>query len=282
MVTITEIQTNILLALGRYKFLTTSQIEALQITDVTYARKVLKDLEEKTRPFVGRITFGTHPKWGKLENFFYLTKYGKKQLMEGLGIAEAEAKAPKGKATLFFQDYYHRKYFISVQIAIYGWAAKAAFEINFFHTYFDQIGNNRVSGNAEILTKIPFKEGNGAENYIMPDGIFLLQKNEERILYLVEMYNGKDTKRVLTQLEKHAKVLVAGSASDKYQIKKANRVICIFEEESILKAVINRVRLDERFRKLKDFFFLKALDKLTAISFEEEWYNLSGEKTILL
>lgn len=74
MLKVTEIQTNILLALGRYKFLTTSQIETLKITDVTYARKILKDLEDRTRPFVGRITFGTHPKLGKLENFFYLTK----------------------------------------------------------------------------------------------------------------------------------------------------------------------------------------------------------------
>lgn len=278
MLKVTEIQTNILLALGRYKFLTTSQIEVLKITDVTYARKILKELEDRKRPFVGRITFGIHPKLGKLENFFYLTKHGKKELIEGLGIEEVYLKAPKGKATLFFQDYHHRKYFINVQIAVYQWATRAELEIEFFHAYFDQIGNNRISGNAQILTKITFE----VENYLLPDGIFLLHKNQERILYLVEMYNGKDTKRVLSQLEKHAKVLVAGSASDQYQVKKANRVICIFEEESAMRAVINRVRLDERFRNIKDFFFLKALDKLATVSFEAEWFNLVGEKTTLL
>lgn len=275
---VTGIQTQILLALARYKFLTVRQIQLLGISDVTYARKLLKNMSGRGKPFVKYVSFGVHPKIGKLENMYFLTHFGKDELMKGLGLSGENIRLPKGTSTMFFQDYNHRRNFIFMQIAFYAWADKEEFSVVVFESYFDQAGNNRKDGNAEALTKIAI----GGGEYFMPDGVLVLDREGEKYLYLLEMYNGKDTKRVLHQMEKHAKCLALGSANEKYQVKKGSRVVAIFEFERSKQAVLERISTDERFSMVADFFFFKSLDQVLNSDIREGWVNLRGETVRLL
>lgn len=270
---VTGIQAKILLALARYKFLTVSQIQMLGISDATYSRKLLKNMVDRGKPFVKYVAFGVHPKIGKLENVYFLTAFGKDELVKGMAMGESEIRFPKGTSTMFFQDYGHRRNFIFSQIVFYEWATKEGFTIERFETYFDQSGSNRKGGNAEALTKIQL----GEFGFFMPDGVMVLRRGADRFLYLFEMYNGKDTKRVLEQLEKHALCLALGTANEKYQVKRGCRVVAIFEFERSQQAVLDRIAKDERFTKIADFFFFKPLDSLLTGDLREGWKNLRGE-----
>ena len=48
------------------------------------------------------------PGKGRLEDFYFLDKKGKEFLIENLDMEEHKIKSPKGKATLFVRDYFHR------------------------------------------------------------------------------------------------------------------------------------------------------------------------------
>lgn len=275
---VTGIQTQILLALARYKFLTVKQFQMLGISDATYTRKLLKTMVDRGKPFVKYVAFGVHPKVGKLENIYFLTHFGRDELVKGLGMASESIRLPKGTSTMFFQDYNHRRNFIFSQIAFYVWAEKEGFSVVVFESYFDQAGNNRKDGNAEAVTKIDI----GGGEYFMPDGVLVLNRGGEKYLYLLEMYNGKDTKRVLQQMEKHAKCLALGTANEKYQVKRGCRVVAIFEFERSMQAVIERLSKDERFSMITDFFFFKSLDEVVQGDIRENWNNLKGETIRLL
>ena len=92
---VTGIQTQILLALARYKFLTVKQIQMLGISDATYTRKLLKTMADRGKPFVKYVAFGVHPKVGKLENMYFLTHFGRDELVKGLGVDGESVRLPK-------------------------------------------------------------------------------------------------------------------------------------------------------------------------------------------
>lgn len=104
-----DTQSEILLALARYKFLTTSQINVLVPKENAWLRKQILDLYNRSKPMIDRVSFGFHPRKGKLENVYFLTKYGQKLLSEVFDLNEDEIKMPVGTGSLFYKDYFHRK-----------------------------------------------------------------------------------------------------------------------------------------------------------------------------
>jgi len=71
---ITPAQQKILLALATFKYLTTGQLIDLQVMkDRANINKSISILRNNFKPLVGSISFGVHPKLGKLENVHYLT-----------------------------------------------------------------------------------------------------------------------------------------------------------------------------------------------------------------
>lgn len=123
-------------------------------------------------------------------------------LLEYTDLEEEEILIPKGRATYFSQDYFHRKYTIDTQIAIHQEAKKQGMEVSFFVRYFDKVGSARKGG-LTSLAKINID----SKNFIIPDGIFMIDRGGEQYLYCLEIYNGKDTKRVVNQLKKHIRAL---------------------------------------------------------------------------
>jgi hypothetical protein len=274
---ITEQQSRVLHELSRYKFLTASQFHRLGVGEITGLREKIKALIEIRKPLLGRINFGVHPKKGRLEYVYYLTPYGQNILIEDFGLEKEKIKMPVGNSTLFYKDYTHRKNTIDYQISLYLWAEKQGFEVVFFDTYFDKIGNNRRDKNSQAKNKIFI----GEDLYMIPDGIYFLQDSSEKQLHLFEMYDGKDTKRVMQQLEKHGLAYELGSPSTKYDISKAHRTILVFEFDSIKQAVIKRAKEDEYFADISRFFRLNSLEQ-TKDNLADNWVTLRGEKISFL
>jgi len=259
-------QTKILLELARYKFLTTSQMIRLGVaTKRSNLSPHLKRLREGGRPYIARIEFGTHPREGRLEDFYYLKRKAKKALIEDLQIPENKIQLPIGTSTLFYNDYFHRKFTIDCQIATYQAAEEKGWEVVFFERYFDKTGSNRRGDTSRAKTRIDMNDG----NYLIADGVFMLQTEVEKELYCLEMYNGKDTKRVHNQLRQYVQALAGGSPSIKYDHKSADgsryrgcRVLSVFEYESCMDAVIERVEKDSLFTNMREVFLFEKLMNL--------------------
>lgn len=272
-----ETQTEILLALSRFKFLTTSQIQKVVPREIAWLRKQIVLIANRESALIEKLNFGFHPKYGKLENVFYLTPIGKELLCQTLNIEREAVKMPIGNSTLFFKDYTHRRNTIDIHVHLYLWTRTTDFEIDFFDTYFDKIGNNRRDKNLQAKNKISLTN----DDYLIPDGVTVISNSETSFLYLVEMYDGKDTKRVIEQLHKHAKAIALGTPSLKYGFKKSNRVLCVFEFESNMKAVLSRIRYDPTFSAMTNHFLFTTLEALKKGDFTEGWLNLENKLKII-
>lgn len=273
-----DTQSEILLALARFKFLTTSQINVLVPKENAWLRKQILDLYTRSKPMLDRVSFGFHPKKGKLENVYYMTRYGQKLLCEVFNMNEEEIKMPVGTGSLFYKDYFHRKNTIDCQIGLHGAMGNTLFEVEFFDTYFDKVGNNRRDGNLHAKNKIDLT----GDGYIIPDGVFVLRMQEFRFLYLLEMYDGRDTKRVMEQIRKHAEAIGLGTPSRKYGLQKSHRVLCVFEFESNKNAVLERMQADKALAELTNHFLLKTLGSVQPHNFRDRWQNIQGELVSLV
>jgi hypothetical protein len=271
---LTSVQSNILIELARYKFLTASQLHKLNVgKDIGWIRTQAKELEHRSKPFIERITFGIVPREGKLEHVFFLTKQGKDILIEGMNMHPEEIKLPIGNASLFYKDYKHRRNTIDFQIALYKHIEeKEDFRVDFFDCYFDKVGNNRTSGNLEAKNKILI----GEDDYIIPDAIFMLSNTERKFLFLFEMYDGKDTKRVFEQVRKHARATALGSPSEKYNHQNAHRIILLFEFERMKNAFLERTKNSKYFNDVAALFRCKSIEGMNE-DFYRGWQTLKGE-----
>lgn len=105
----------------------------------------------------------------------------------------------------------------------------------------------------------------------------MLGLNEFRSLYLLEMYDGKDTKRVMEQIRKHAEAIGLGTPSRKYGLQKSHRVLCVFEFESNKNAVLERMQADKVLSEMTNHFLLKTLGNAQPLNFRDRWQNINGE-----
>lgn len=257
-------QEKVLLSLARFKFLTTGQLLILEImSDRANLNKQLAQLRNRTRPLIGSITFGVHPKVGKLESVHYLTSHGVVLLREGLG-EDYPIRFPKGNNGLFQQDYFHRVNTINVHIAFSRWAEKNALELLFFRTYFDKLSSGTVKGfRAESAILI------AGNDYLIADALCLLQTSKREELYAIEMYNGDDTHRVHGSLFAHLQALKNGQPSKQFGLNYGSRVLCVFEKESYKIQAMKRLMEDTRFTSAKAHFLFKSLEELS----ENEFFN---------
>ena len=267
MILINNLQSDILENIGRFKFLTTSQIQRITGKSLSYVRENLSLLSQN-----GYIKTYRIEKFIKAENMYYLTDRGKDIIISNEKIFSEDIKLPVG-VPLVVKDFQHRKNFIDIHIALFQYLENKAIQIHRFYAYFDKAGNNRTAHNLEAKTKIPL----GENQFFMPDGVMVtIDETEDRNLYLIEMYNGKDTLRTLQQLAKHSKAIALGTPAQKFGIRKNPAILCVFEYESSKQAVIKRLQSNERFSPIADFFFFASLEDLQK-NFVHSWYNLKGQ-----
>lgn len=268
-------QEQILQALAQYKFLTVRQMVKLGISTEQYIRVNLRLLREKK--MIERQTQGIQSRLGKSEDIHFLTLKGAKVIAESLDMELSEIHYPKGTATLFQHDYFHRVATINTKISFYQWATKRGYQVDFFHTYFDMVGSVK-SKDEKLRAKTFLQLTDG--RHLIPDSIFKYTKGTSGFLYCLEVYNGNSTKRVYEQLLKLLDGTFEGLATLKYNHNKANRNLIVFENESNMKAVINRIATSNeyrRFESLEKFLYLTTLEAVQS-DFGALWHDLQGNK----
>lgn len=275
---ITNIQGNVLENLARYKFLTMSQMLRMDIgtTQYQYLAKQVKSLRDRGNALIGCHNFNTpQPKRGRVESMYFLKPKGREALVFELELKAEKIKMPIGTA-MAFKDYFHRKYTIDYQIELDRWAKQKGFEIPFFDTYFDKVGNNRVAKNLRAKTRITLSN----DEYFIPDGVYPIRKESGRRFHLMEMYNGKDTGRVVKQLHKHAQALTFHCTHKQFNLdpESSYTIALVFQFESIMDATIERIQADGSFAQIYQYFLCKSIDQVNKGELDE-WLNLHGELT---
>lgn len=259
--------------LAQCKFLTVSQMIALGIkNDRANLNRELKAMRAWPKPPIAHKNFGADPIEGKLESVHYLTEQGEKLLLEHTDCSLV--RRPLGDSTLFYKDYKHRKNTIDIHIALLKRVQANAGDLLLFDTYFDQEGNNRTQGNARSKTKIVLSDG----SFLIADAVAVWHNYTDYQVYALEMYNGKDTGRVERALWQHALALSEGVLVDKLKMIfpsiRGYQVLCVFEHESCMQAVWQRLQSNENYEELKNYFLAKSLTEIQQKGFFGNWRSL--------
>lgn len=256
---ITNVHLQVLEHLSRYKFLTTGHLLLLQVmTDRGNLNRELKKLRSFKKPLIHTITFGVHPKLGKLESFHTLSSHGVEALKEVLHLEDDEIKYLKGTSSIFTRDYFHREAMIYFQILLDVWCMDHQCEVRFFDTYFDTVGNANKDKNLHSKTKIEI-EGSKA---LYADGLLQIQSPDDEHYFAMEMYRGKDTGRVMLQLSSYVKAFSQGAINKKYGWKKGVRLLLVFESKANLESVLEQVSTDPMFQHMKHLFLFKTYEEV--------------------
>lgn len=259
--------------LKTYRFLTVPQMMRLGVAghrENVY--KITRRFKVDRKPLVQQVHFGFLPGYGRLPAVFHLTKYGAELLAEILQADISQIPYPKG-AKLYQRDYFHRCNTVDFHIELRLWAEENNIRIECFDTYFESTGSNRSQRKAEIKTKVRYRDG-----HLIPDANFMLRLADgQKRLYTLEVYNGTDTKRTTKQIEKHLDALNEMAIGKKYNHKKTARIVCIFESENGLNAVLRKLNQSPEFKGFDGFFLFKTL-KAVKEKFLPNWLSIDNKR----
>lgn len=245
---------------------------------VRYLRSQIKALTtDRKRPLIGVIEYAPSgpARGGRYEYVYYLKPYGKKLLLEQLGIPPKEIRIPVGHPQ-FHRLYHHRRMQVDFHISLYHWCGQQGIDILLYENDFDTIGGNRSENKLEASTKISFPPHLRTTEFIIPDGVFILNTPQGKKFFLTEFHRGHDVQRAVNQLYYHALAIGEGLPSKKYGIEKSNRVLTVFEHERTMLSVRQKLNQLRAFQHLTNHF-LFTLYK-SNLDFGGCWISLSGEK----
>lgn len=169
--------------------------------------------------------------------------------------------------------YLHRKYTVDFHILLWKWTKKHRSELLFFDTYFDKLGNNRVGKNLKAKTKLA-----AGHTHLIADAIFGLQLlNNKQELYAFEVYNGKDSLWVYKKLKTHAESMAQGALNLTYNFHQPYRVLCVFQYQSTMQAVMRRMNEYDYFSYMKKHFLFKDIGSLYRQELSYNWFLLDGK-----
>lgn len=266
-------QTAILSSIAKYKYLTVNHFKALKIgSSDRLIRDNLKILRE--RKLTEKMSFGTIPIKGRFQDLHFLTERGAKMLIESLDLEPEEVKHPSRASTFFKNDYLHRVSTIDLMISFNQWTEKNGYIIDLFDTYFDKVGSQRATETG-VQSKTRFDLPNGKN--ISPDAVIKYEANGKNYLFCLEVYNGKDTKRVIEQIRKLTYATFEGIPSKKYNHNKTNRNLILFEFEDYKNYAIDRIKKDpylSQFEGLEKVLFFSSIEA-QKLDFGANWTDLN-------
>lgn len=241
------------------------------MTDRANLNKQISELRSWKNAVIGSVTFGTSPRFWRLESVHHLTSYGANLIKERLSFDDP-VRFPKGKGVLFQQDYFHRISTVDVHIALQEQSSKNDWSLLFFLAYFDKGTSAKKRGyKAESTIVISRNE------HLIADALCMLQTPKRKELYAIEVFNGNNTHRVHLSLLHHLKALSVGQPSKMFKLDYGSRVLCVFETKNAKLNVIRRISEDERFVEARIYFLFKTIGKVRENVFEE-WELFDGEK----
>lgn len=272
-------QTAILSSIAKYKYLTVNHFKALKIgSSDRLIRDNLKILRD--RKLTEKMSFGTIPIKGRFQDLHFLTERGAKMLIESLDLEPEEVKHPSRASTFFKNDYLHRVSTIDLMISFNQWAEKNGYIVDLFDTYFDKVGSQRATETG-VQSKTRFDLPNGKN--ISPDAVIKYEANGKNYLFCLEVYNGKDTKRVIEQIRKLTYATFEGIPSKKYNHNKTNRNLILFEFEDYKNYAIDRIKKDpylSQFEGLEKVLFFSSIEA-QKLDFGANWTDLNEKKQSL-
>lgn len=275
-----ENQVKAIKLLAKFKYLTSSQlVETMKsYKRRAYLTKALKPLLGMKKPLITKQDF--NPIDGRLESFYYLTKYGKQFLIEECEYADSKIKAPKGLRHISHKDYHHRKFTIDFHINLNQWLVSNEGEIIFLNYYFDKSGNNRTANKTQSVTALNRICIDKSNSFIPDVNTKFLIDNKE-YLYLFEQHNGQDAKRLYEQLCVHITAISKNVVQKKYKFQEYHRVVVVCEFESVKKSVIQRLQKIDGIEHYYNFVIFKTNEELQE-GFFNNWTLINGEKTTFL
>lgn len=259
-------------SLHDFKWLTSQQMVDLGISSPRSLRDLLPKMCRATKPLIGRISLRFHPAKGTLPHYYFLTKHGAAYVAGLLKIPMKEVHYPRGAVSLS-TDFYHRRNTVDLHIALHKWATATDSSVEFFHTYFDKQGANHSNNQEDLLRSLTrVKLGN---DFFIPDGIFKVRTADGKDhLFVLEVYNGRNTKRVIQQLSKHVQALEDGAFNRAYNFSSYYTVLVVFDEMNALRNVYKRLKTDSFFSDVGGYFAFATLDRIKD-SLPDRWVFLN-------
>ncbi len=275
MANLTENQLKAIKLLAIYKYLTSSDFVKMGVFKKRpYLTNSLKILKDSKNPLISKYDF--NPINGKVESLYFLTKNGKKLLINEFSYDESNIKIPRGLDMVYLHDYYHRKYTIDFHIAFRLWLESKNGQVNFLNYYFDKSGNNRIKDKCSHVVSSNKIQLNERTSFI-PDINAKFTIDDKEHLFLFEQHNGKDAKRLFEQLFIHIHAISAKAISSKYNYQKPYKVVVVCEEESVKTSVIKRLQKQDGIEHYNNFFIFKTNNELLE-DFYSNWTLIDEKK----
>lgn len=226
-------------ALGRFKFLTVSQLARLGIGKARgNFSNMLRELIDtnKKKPLVAEITTDNRNE----EKVYCLTPEGKKVVAGDLDTEIENIKAPRSIPTSQSKKLKgHDRYAIDCHIELYETCAKYGIEIRQHDNDFDTVGSVRNANDLERLTRLKT-----TSSYLEPDAIFKLATPKGMLMYLFEMEcrDNRNHKDLIVKIDKYVEVLNIHAVKEKYDFHLSPRVLFVFLEESTMQYVLKHLK----------------------------------------
>lgn len=268
-------QIKVLEALKVYRYLTVKQLVRLKVygSEKGLRDKVLSRLRLEPYPLIASADFGFVAGKGRLESVHCLTRRGALALADLDGVGIETIPYPTG-AIQFSRDYEHRLDFISLHIALRQYAERTGQSVEFFHSYFDSVGNQRQK-NSQLIRATQVFLRNKA---IIPDGNFRLAMldGQTRLLSL-ELHKGNNTAKILEQLENHAVLIEKELLPNKYNHPFDNYVLSVYDHHGTLEAVKKRFQDSPRLSDYKAHYAFNVWEVAQA-DFAQGWHYCDGQR----
>lgn len=260
--------------IGKYKFLTCSQLSRLNVDMKRKGLyKLLKELREPERNFIDRQTYRYNPKYWRVEDVHYLLPKGKEYLITHNKEQYEHIKSSKHK-TLFYEDYHHRTSLVDLHISLYEMCQKNGLEIKWLESYFER-GSTNSNNRRETATKLKLDK-----SFIISDSIFLIEDKGFKRLFCLELHNWQRAKKICDQMITYTDILSEGIVSKKYWEECPSIVLIVFEHLSTLKTCVERLRALSKFDRMRKYFLCNTIHNLKEKP-DTFWVSLDGEKVFL-
>jgi len=263
----------LLVQLWTYKFLTISQFENIWWSQSK--KSLYWNLHSlKERKLIGVTKYGYHPKYWRVEDMYFLLPKGSEIISNKFWKAMSQVKDSRTHKW-FFEDYHHRKMTISCQIAMSKDFKKRWTKNLSYENYFEK---NKGPNNLRTQTATKL---NIWESFIIPDSILIAEFNDKKILFCFELHNGYRVLRIEQKLEAYAYIIAKGVTAAKYNLKTNPYILNVFEKESTMTSVLERLSQNHFYLYLKEYYLFKTYEGLMINPFED-WINLKQKLISLL
>jgi hypothetical protein len=278
---ITALDADILRALSVFTYCSIPQLARIVgVKNENSVKNALQRLRRFARPLIKTHDYAFIAGYGRLHSISTLTVSGVNVLAEIDRIDASSIYFP-ALGVQYSRDYLHRRAFIDCHIAITQWANTCGAELRFFDRYFLAEGGNHAGGTDTLIrreyqTKIVLPKA----EIIIPDGIFAFEQAGKTRLCALEIHQGRETKKIMNELEGHIRAIETAAIRTKYGLDDANFVLSVLQYPETMEVVMKRFRALPDYAALRLAFHFATLADVTN-DVRQAWRVADGERVSL-